>query len=107
LFQLKDQAATVWAVDQTIEGSGRGADVTSNAARHVPQRIRHMLVQLLGQIGVERIKAKAEDVTLQSKKRSSVFTGLDDDAIRLSDKQEGSVRLNGAREMDLLAFAIR
>ena len=62
--------------------------------------------ELGGQVAFDRVETAADNVIRQPEKRRRVFAGLDDGAIRFPDQKQAAMRLDGAGEVDLLAFAV-
>jgi len=58
------------------------------------------------QIAIE-IGERHADNLLQIEEFGGIGAGLDDAMIGFADNQQGAVRLNRAREMNLFAFAVR
>ena len=81
--------------------------MASDTARHIVQRILQMRSQPFREVSFDRIEPSSNDVMLQTKEGSRILTCLDDDLIGLTQKQDRAVWLDGSREMDLLALAIR
>jgi hypothetical protein len=58
------------------------------------------------QVAVE-VSERNPDDPFQIEEFGGVGAGLDDAVIRFADNQQGTMRLNGAREMNLFPFAVR
>jgi hypothetical protein len=59
------------------------------------------------EVAAQRLQRLAHEAFASTQKTGSVSAGLDDHQVGLTEQEQDAVGLNGAREMDLLALAIR
>ena len=105
-LELDDQPAGRRPMQQAVEFRAWVSDAASHGDRHALRSRIEVRQNAKQQVAVEFGERLPDDL-FQIEEFVGIGAGLDDAVIGFADDQQGAMRLNGAREMNLFPFAVR
>ena len=106
-LQLDHEPALRRPVQEPVERRAPRADVAADRDRDAVEPVAQVRADAPGEVARDGVEAAAEHPFAQAQELGRVGARLDDGVVGLADHQQRPVRLDRAREVDLLALAVR